>query len=95
MKSAHVPAWLGDLAKELGPEIVAELIKAGAKWILDPENPPMTSKLSSPVELLMGARRVRDLIPDPLPNDAVGAELAGDIADAEARIAAERERSKT
>jgi len=71
--------------KELGPAVVADLIRRGAAAVGDLLGEPVALPIPFPVDaakLLDGAKRVRDLIPDPLPNVAEGIELEKDIADA-------------
>lgn len=66
------PAWLADLAREAGPAVLAELIKVGAEYLLSGH--PIASAVS-----IGDARKVRDLLPDPIPNDAVVADARAEI----------------
>lgn len=68
-----VPAWLSELVREVGPVVVGEIVKAGADYLLTGH------PIASPIDIGT-ARKVRDLIPDPLPNDAAIARADAEIA---------------
>lgn len=73
----NTPAWLKDLLREAGPVLIGELVRMGADAVISGKRP----------DLLQGARRVRDVLPDPLPNVALDDALDRDIADAESKVA--------
>jgi hypothetical protein len=75
MSAINQPAWLRDLLREAGPVLLGELVKLGTDAVLGGKRP----------DLLQGARRVRDVLPDPLPNVALDDEIDRDIADAKAK----------
>ncbi len=81
------PSWLKDLVREVGPVVVGELVKVGADWITSGKPPRFDSQ-----SLLEGARRVRDILPDPLPNVAVDDRADREIARREASL---RDRAAT
>lgn len=74
------PAWLASLAEQAGPAVIAGLIKAGAEYVLSGH--PVASAVS-----LGDARKVRDLMPDPIPNDALDDEIDAEIARREKALA--------
>lgn len=79
-KTHAVPAWLVDLAADVGPVVLGELIKVGADYLLKGH------PVASPIDI-GAARKVRDLMPDPIPNDALDDEIDAEIARREKALA--------
>lgn len=77
----RTPAWLQDLVRELGPVVVGEIIKVGADWLTTGKPPALDAS-----SLIDGARKVRDILPDPLPNVALDDKIDAEIERREAAM---------
>lgn len=77
------PAWFQDLVRELGPVLIGHLVKAGADAVTMGKMPSLDAFA------IEGARKVRDILPDPLPNVAVIDRARAEIARREATMRAE------
>ena len=73
MSATKIPMWLQDLVREVGPVVVGELVKMGADALMHGKLPSLDA------DIIAGAKKVRDILPDPLPNVAVDDMIDAEI----------------